>query len=103
MVTNYQFRLNGIIITHLKVRPVETEGTKDHWELVACHDSLGDFSIEDADDDLLAPELPRFILETRDATVPPLDRRYLPNKGWKRMSTRECLVLLESAGAIDRL
>ena len=28
---------------------------------------------------------------------------YLPNKGWQRMSTRECIALLESAGVIDKL
>ena len=102
-LTTFQFRLNGVIITHLKVRPVMRDGIVDHWELVACHDRLGEFCIEDGDDDLLAPELPRFILEVRDVNIPPIQRRYLPNNGWKRVSTTECLALLESAGVIDRL
>ena len=42
-----QFRLNGIIITHLKVRPVGIDGTIDHWQLVACHETLGEFAIDD--------------------------------------------------------
>jgi hypothetical protein len=101
-ITALQFRLNGLIIPLLKVRPVMRDGIVDHWELVACHDRLGEFAIDDGDDDLLAPELPRFILEVRDVTIPPIERRYLPNKGWKQMTTSECLALLESAGVIDR-
>lgn len=102
MVTNFQFRLNGIIITYLKVRPVEIEGAADRWELVACHDTLGEFAIDD-NEGLVDPALTRFVLEVRDATIPPLDRRFLPNKGWRRMSTKECMALLESAGVIDKL
>jgi hypothetical protein len=100
MGTQFQFRLNGLVITEIKVRPAMHDGVADHWELVACHDRLGDFCIEDSDDDLLAPELPRFILEVRDVTIPPIERRFLPNKGWKRMTTSQCLALLESAGII---
>jgi len=97
----YQFRLNGVVITHLKVRPASTDGMTDRWELVACHDTLGEFAIDD-NQGLANPALTRFILEMRDATIPPLERRYLPNKGWRQVTTRECLVLLESAGVIDR-
>jgi len=59
-------------------------------------------SIDD-DEELADPALTRFILEVRDVTIPPIERRYLPNKGRKRMTTNECLALLESAGVIDRL
>lgn len=99
MVTNFQFRLNGIIIPHLIVRPVGVEGTVDHWELVACHDKLGEFAIED-NEGLADPALTPFILEVRDVTIPPIERRYLPNKGWKRMTTAGCLSFLESVGII---
>ncbi len=102
MVTNFQFRLNGTIITHMKLRPVVINGTTDRWELVACHQTLGEFAISDGEDDLLDPALPRFILEVRDVSIPPIERRFLPNKGWKRMTTRECMAVLESAGVIDR-
>jgi len=37
----------------------------------------------------------------RDVNIPPVERRYLPNKGWRGMTTVECLALLESAGVID--
>ena len=102
MNTQFQFRLNGFIITRLKVRPVVTLGTADDWELVACHETIGEFAIDD-NEQLVDPALTRFVLEGRDVTIPPIERRYLPNKGWKRMTTSECLALLESAGVIDRL
>jgi hypothetical protein len=45
--------------------------------------------------------LSHFILEVRDVTIPPVERRCLPNKGWQRVTTRGCLSLLESAGVIE--
>jgi hypothetical protein len=99
MNTLFQFRLNGLIITHLKVRPVVTFGTTDKWELVACHEMLGDFAIDD--NELVDSALTPFILEVRDAMVPPIERRFLPNKGWRQVTTRQCLALLESSGVID--
>jgi hypothetical protein len=101
MNTRFQFRLNSIIITHIKVRPVVVEGSTDGWELVACDERLGEFGIDDTEG-LADPALSRFKLEVRDATIPPIERRFLPNKGWQQVTTRECLALLESAGVIDR-
>ena len=101
MVTNFQFRLNGTIITHMKVRPVVINGTTDRWELVACDDKLGEFAIDD-NEELADPALTRLILEWRDVSISLSERRFLPNKGWKRMTTRECLALLEAHGVIDR-
>jgi hypothetical protein len=101
VINQFQFRLNGVILTHIKVRPVITGGISAGWELVASHEELGDFGIDD-NERLADPALPRFILEVRDVTIPPIERRWLPNKGWKRMTTTECLALLESTGVIDR-
>ena len=101
MNTRYQIRLNGIVITELKVGPVALDGTINSWELVACHDSLGEFAIDD-NESLVDPALTRFVLEVRDVTIPPIERRYLLNKGWRQVTTQECLALLESAGVIDR-
>ena len=100
-VTTYQFRLNGLIIPHLNVRPAEMDGATERWELVASHDSLGEFAIDD-NQGLVDTALTRFVLEVRDVTIPPLERRYLPNKGWRQVTTRECISLLESTGVIDR-
>lgn len=99
MNTQFQFRLNGVIITHMKVRPVVIAGATDHWELVACHETLGEFAIDD-NEGLADPALTPFILEVRDLTIPPIERRHLPNKGWQRVTIRECFCLLESAGVI---
>ena len=101
MKTQFQFRINGLIITHLKVRPVIMDASTGRWELVACDERLGEFAIDD-NDGLADPALTPFILEVRDAMIPPIERRYLPNKGWKRMTTGKCLALLESAGLIDK-
>jgi len=101
MNTQFQFRLNGLIVTHLKVRPVVTFGTTDKCELVACHETLGDFAIDD-NDALPDPCLSRFTLEVRDVPVPPVERRFLPNKGWKQVTTNECLALLRAAGVIQK-
>lgn len=101
MNTQFQFRLNGVIITRMKVRPVVLAGATDHWKLVASHERLGEFAIDD-NEGLADPALTRFVLELRDATITPIQRRYLPNKGWKKMTTGECLALLESAGVIIR-
>lgn len=101
MNTRYQIRLNGLIITEIKVRPVVLDGIANHWELVASHDNLGEFAVDD-NQGLVDPALTRFVLEVRDVTIPPIERRFLPNKGWRRMTTKECLALLESAGVIDK-
>ena len=100
-VTTFQFRLNGLIIPLLKVRPVMGDGVVD-YQLVACHDRLGEFAIDD-NKQLGDPALTRFVLEVRDVTIPPIERRDLPNKGWRQVTARECLALLESAGVIETL
>lgn len=101
MNTQFQFRLNGVIITHMKVRPVVIAGATDHWELVACHETLGEFAIDD-NEGLADTALTQSSLEVRDMTIQPLERRFLPNRGWERLTTNECLSLLESAGVIDK-
>jgi hypothetical protein len=101
MNTQFQFRLNGVIITHMKVRPVVNAGATGHWELVACHEALGDFAIDD-NEELADAALTPFILGVWPANIPPIERRHLPNKGWWRVTARECFSLLESAGVIDK-
>ena len=78
-VTTFQFRLNGLIIPLLKVRPVAIDGITDHWELVACHDKLGEFAIDDNDG--LDPALTPFVLELRDVTIPPIERASFETRG----------------------
>jgi hypothetical protein len=59
VVTNFQFRLNGIIISQMFVRPVVIGETTDHWELAACDAKLGEFAIDDNEDlvDSAAPPI----------------------------------------------
>lgn len=64
----------------MRVRPVVMEGSTNKWELVACHETLGEFAIDD-NEALPDPSLSRFILEVRDVTIPPSERRFLPNRG----------------------
>lgn len=71
------------------------------WELVACLDRLGEFSIEDGEDTLLDCALPQFILEVCDVTIPSSERRSLRNNGWERMTTKKCIAMLESAGVVQ--
>jgi hypothetical protein len=98
-VTHYQFRLNGIIITHIIVRPVMVHGVAD-WQLVVRDQNLGEFALDD-NEALADPALSRFILEVRDVTIPPIERRLLPNKGWKQMTIKQCIAVLESSGVIE--
>ena len=99
-VTHFQFRLNGSIIPHLVVRPVVINGAIDRWELVARHETLGEFAIDD-NEGLADPSLTRFVLEVRNVSVRPIERRHLPNKGWHQVTIEGCLALLESTGVID--
>lgn len=39
-ITTFQFRLNGLIIPLLKVRPMMCDGIVDRRELIAYHDRL---------------------------------------------------------------
>ena len=100
--TNFQFRLNGIVITHVGVRPVVVDGyPTEHREIVACDEKFGWFAIDD-NQDLLDLSLSKFVLEVRNFSIPAAERRFLPNKGWKQMTTKECISLLEAAGGIDK-
>ena len=73
-----------------------------HKEIVALDENLGMFAIDD-NDDLPDPALPKFIFEVKDMSLPASEHDFMPNDGWKRMTTQECFSLLESAGVIERL
>jgi len=93
IVSHFQFRLNGVVIPHILVRPVVTEGGTTHWELLANDEKIGSFVIDD-NEHLPDPALPRFVLEVKDLSTPDAD--------WEHMTTGECITLLESAGVIER-
>ena len=78
------------------------DGLPDRSEVVACDESLDMFAIDD-NEEPADPALPKFILGVNDPSIPESERRFMPNKGWKRMTTKECIHFLESAGVIERL
>jgi hypothetical protein len=96
--TNFQFRLNGIILPRIIVRQAVVNGCPtDRREIVACDESLGLFRIDD-NEGLPDPALPRFVLEVCDFSVPASQRSRMTNDGWQQMTTRECIAMLEAAG-----
>ena len=50
---------------------------RDRRELVVCHETLGEFPVDD-NEGLVDSALTPFIFEVRDVTIPPIERRYLP-------------------------
>lgn len=92
--SHFQFRLNGVIIPHIIVRPVARNGEITHRELLPADEQIGMFALDD-NEDLTDPALPRFILEVKDLST--------PDASWEHMTPRECIALLESAGVIDSL
>ncbi len=57
--SHFQFRLNGVTIPHIIVRPVVNHGEVTHRELLACDENLGTFVVED-NEHLTDPALPKF-------------------------------------------
>jgi hypothetical protein len=95
---NFQFRLNGIILPRIIVRQVMVNGCPtDRREIVACDEQFGLFRIDD-NENLADPALPKFVLEVCDFSIPTTQRKSMPNEGWQRMTTQECIALLEAAG-----
>ena len=60
VVSQFQFRLNGVIIPHIMVRPIISNGGKASWELVANDEQIGMFGLDD-NEQLADPALPRFV------------------------------------------
>jgi len=95
---NFQFRLNGIILPRIIVRQAMVNGCPtDRREIVACDEALGLFRIDD-NEGLADSALPRFILEVCDFSLSASQRSRMPNDGWQRMTTKECIAMLEAAG-----
>jgi hypothetical protein len=85
------------------VRAVAVDGyPTDRREIVAFDDTLGMFAIDD-NEWLADPALPRFVLEVRDLSIAVSERGFTARKEWSRMTTQECISLLESSGVIEGL
>jgi hypothetical protein len=94
----YQFRVNGLVMPYLRIQ-YEIDGAPARSRQIAVEDAEIGWVVIDDNEDLADSALSKFVLEVRDYAAPS-ERRLLPNKGWRRVSTREVLDLLEAAGII---
>ena len=94
----YQFRVNGVVMPYLRIQ-YRIDGAHADTRQVAVEDARIGWVVIDDNEDLADSALSKFVLEVRDFMAPN-ERRLLPNKGWRRVSTREVLSLLEAAGII---
>lgn len=94
----YQFRVNGVVMPYLRIQ-YEIDGARAGRRQIAVEDAKIGWVIIDDNEDLADSALSKFVLEAREFAIPS-ECRLLPNKGWRKVSTREVLNLLESAGII---
>jgi len=95
----YQFRVNGVVMPYIRIQYEMIDGTRVGKRQIAVEDDQIGWVVIDDNEDLADPALSKFVVEVRDF-VAPVERRLLPNKGWRKVSTRELLTLLEAAGII---
>jgi len=96
----YQFRVNGLVMPYLRIQ-YDIDGAAAGRRQIAVEDAKIGWVVIDDNEDLADSALSKFVLEVRDFAVPS-ERRLLPNKGWRKVSTGEVLNLLEAAGIITR-
>ena len=94
----YQFRVNGLVMPFLRIQ-YEIDAAHAGRRQIAVEDARIGWVVIDDNEDLPDRALSKFVLEARDFAAPS-ERRHLPNKGWRAVSTREVLNLLEDAGII---
>ncbi len=91
----YQFRVNGLVMPYLRI----IDGAHAGRRQIAIEDAKIGWVVIDDNEGLADSALPKFVLEVRDFAAPS-ECRSLPNKGWRKVTTREVLNLLEAAGII---
>lgn len=95
---NLNIRVNGITISHLKLRRQLVNGAPvGKLEVVIQDPVLGMFAIDDNED--VPAGAPRFVIEIQDTSIPAAERCKLKSKGWKIISVTDLLSTLESIGA----
>jgi hypothetical protein len=104
MPPEFRFRLNGQIMPELFIQRAMVNGEPiGQWEIAVEIDGLGRFTLDD-NSNLWDAALPQFILEFRDETswalLPQAKRWASKDKGWNRVTPRELVEILESAGVI---
>lgn len=97
---NLYIRVNGINITHLKVRREMVDGKPvGKRQIVVTDPVFGSFAIDDNEE--LQPGMSRFILELKDISIPPEQRRDMESRGWRTVNIDELLSVLEGIGALE--
>jgi hypothetical protein len=94
----YHFRVNGLVMPYLRIQ-YEIEGAHAGRRQIAVEDAKIGWVVIDDNEDLADSALSKFVLEARDFATPS-ENNLLPNKGWRKVSTREVLNLLEAAGIV---
>jgi hypothetical protein len=94
----YQLRVNGVVMPYLRIQ-YEIVGVPAGKRQIAVEDAKIGWVVIDDNEDLADSALSKFVLEVRDFAAPS-EYRLLPNKGWRKVGTREVLNLAEAAGII---
>src|SRR5271169_574933 len=95
MEPEFRFCLNGEIIRSIRVQHEIVDGKPTTKRQIAVEDeAIGWFTIDD-NENLWDKDLPKFVLKY--TTIP-----MAPGQGWQRVSTKELLDVLESAGLIQQ-
>jgi hypothetical protein len=106
MKDEFRFRLNGIIIPEIRIQRAMIAGQPVGDLQIAVRDEeiLGWFTI-DGNENLWDKDLPRFILEYRNETdwqqKGLVEKRADRQKGWRTVSPRNLLKVLQAAGYIN--
>jgi hypothetical protein len=100
----FRFRLNGVIIPEIRIQRAMVNGEPVGDLQIAIRDeTIGWFTIDD-NSHLWDKHLSRFILEYRNETAwqqaEPIQRRTDSQKGWRKVSPRKLLSILEATGHI---
>ena len=95
MGPEFRFCLNGEIVQRLRVQDEIVDGRLTGKRQIAVEiEGIGWFTIDD-NENLWDKNLPKFVLKY--AIVP-----IAAGQGWKRVTTKELLDVLETAGVIEQ-
>jgi hypothetical protein len=101
----FRFKLNGIIISEIRIQRALVNGQPiGELQIAVNESSLGWFSL-DNNENLWDEALPKFSLEYRDqsawALLPTTERCASKDKGWHRTTPEELIGILYSSGVIE--
>ena len=105
MKPEFRFRLNGVVVPEIRVQRAMVNGKPvGNLQIAVLDETIGLFALDD-NSHLPDKDLPRFILEFRNETdwrqSDTLHRRISKDKGWKTVTPRKLLNILQAAGYID--